>query len=203
MAHNPVGSGSSLTVSTDTAKVIAAGIAQQSDTLRVSLVGASGMDGAHIKVGEMPTATTADYYLIEGESATINIHRPASQRVTGITTGSTTIVQFPEGTGTPFGVGNSVSITVTDQSYYDDIIKDASVTAVDNTAGVGGAFGTRITLDADTSGIVTAVSGYATLRNSFKVSALAKGNAADVTGALYYQQVQISGEVNETHYGRN
>ena len=31
-------------------------------------------------------------------------------------------------------------------------------------------------------------------RNSFKINALAKGNAADVTGALYYQQVQISGE---------
>ena len=87
-----------------------------------------------------------------------------------------------------------MSITATDQSYYDDIIKDSSVTAVDNTAGVGGAFGTRITLDADTSGIVTAMSGYATLRNSFKVSALAKGNAADVTGALYYQQVQVTGE---------
>ena len=194
MAHNPVGSGSSLTVSTDTAKVIAAGIAQQSDTLRVSLVGASGMDGAHIKVGEMPTATTADFYLVKGETATLNIDRPSSQRVTGITTGSTTIVQFPEGTGSPFGVGNTVSITVTDQSYYDDIIKDSSVTAVDNSAGVGGAFATRITLDADTSGIVTAVSGYATLRNSFKISALAKGNAADVTGALYYQQVQITGE---------
>ena len=194
MALNPVGSGSSLTVSTDTAKVIAAGIAQQAKSLRVTLVGASGMDGAHIKTGTMPTATTADFYLVKGETATLNIDRPSSQRVTGITTGSTTIVQFPEGTGTPFGVGSSVSITVTDQSYYDDIIKDASVTAVDNTAGVGGAFATRITLDADTSGIVTAVSGYATLRNSFKVSALAKGNAADVTGALYYQQVQISGE---------
>jgi len=194
MAHNPVGSGSSLTVSTDTAKVIAAGIAQQSDTLRVSLVGASGMDGAHIKVGEMPTATTADYYLIKGESATINIHRPASQRVVGITTGTTTTIVFPEGTGSPFGVGNSVSITVTDQSYYDDIIKDASVTAVDNTSGTAGAFGTRLTVDSDTSGIVTAISGYATLRNSFKVSALAKGNAADVTGALYYQQVQVTGE---------
>ena len=194
MALNPVGSGSSLTVSTDTAKVIAAGIAQQAKSLRVTLVGASGMDGAHIKVGEMPTATTADFYLVKGETATLNIDRPSSQRVTGITTGSTTIVQFPEGTGTPFGVGSSVSITVTDQSYYDDIIKDSSVTAVDNTAGVGGAFGTRITLDADTSGIVTAVSGYATLRNSFKVSALAKGNAADVTGALYYQQVQVTGE---------
>ena len=194
MALNPVGSGSSLVVSTDTAKVIAAGIAQQAKSLRVTLVGASGMDGAHIKVGEMPTATTADFYLVKGETATLNIDRPSSQRVTGITTGSTTIVQFPEGTGTPFGVGSSVSITVTDQSYYDDIIKDASVTAVDNTAGVGGAFGTRITLDADTSGIVTAMSGYATLRNSFKVSALAKGNVADVTGALYYQQVQVTGE---------
>ena len=191
MAHNPVGSGSSLTVSTDTAKVIAAGIAQQSDTLRVSLVGASGMDGAHIKVGEMPTATTADYYLIKGESATITIHRPSSQRVVGITTGTTTTITFPEGTGSPFGVGNSVSITVTDQSYYDDIIKDSSVTATDL-----GDFGTKITVDADTSGIVTAYSSdnYSTLRNSFKVSALAKGNAADITGALYYQQVQVTGE---------
>ena len=194
MALNPVGSGSSLTVSTDTAKVIANGIAQQSDTLRVTLVGASGLEGAHIKIGEMPTATTADFYLVKGETATINIHRPSSQRVTGITTGTTTVIQFPEGTGSPFGVGSTVSITAADQSYYDDIIKDASVTAVNNSSGVGGAFGTQITLDADTSGIKTDISNYATLRNSFKISALAKGNAADVTGALYYQQVQVTGE---------
>ena len=194
MALNPVGSGSSLTVSTDTAKVIANGIAQQSDTLRVTLVGASGLEGAHIKIGEMPTATTADFYLVKGETATINIHRPSSQRVTGITTGTTTVIQFPEGTGSPFGVGSTVSITATDQSYYDDIIKDASVTAVNNSSGVGGAFGTQITLDADTSGIKTDITNYATLRNSFKISALAKGNAANVTGALYYQQVQVTGE---------
>ena len=194
MALNPVGSGSSLVVSTDTAKVIATGIAQQAKSLRVTLVGASGMDGAHIKVGEMPTATTADFYLVKGETATLNINRPSSQRVTGITTGATTIVQFPEGTGTPFGIGASVSITATGQSYYDDIIKDSPVTAVDNSAGVGGAFSTRITIGADTSGIKTDITGNATLRNSFKISALAKGNAADVTGALYYQQVQISGE---------
>jgi hypothetical protein len=75
------------------------------NTLRVTLVGASGMEGAHIKTGTMPTATTADFYLVKGETATLNIDRPSSQRVVGITTGSTTIVQFPEGTGTPFGVG--------------------------------------------------------------------------------------------------
>ena len=191
MAHNPVGSGSSLTVSTDTAKVIAAGIAQQSDTLRVSLVGASGMDGAHIKTGTMPTATTADFYLVKGETATLNIDRPSSQRVVGITTGTTTTITFPEGTGSPFGVGNSVSITVTDQSYYDDIIKDSSVTATDL-----GDFGTKITVDADTSGIVTAYdsSNYAELRNSFKVSAYGGGAAAGKKGALYYQQVQVTGE---------
>ena len=194
MALNPVGSGSSLVVSTDTAKVIAAGIAQQAKSLRVTLVGASGLEGAHIKTGTMPTATTADFYLVKGETATINIHRPSSQRVTGITTGTTTVIQFPEGTGSPFGVGSTVSITATDQSYYDDIIKDASVTAVNNSSGVGGAFGTQITLDADTSGIKTDITNYATLRNSFKISALAKGNAANVTGALYYQQVQVTGE---------
>ena len=192
MALNPVGSGSSLLVSTDTAKVIAAGIAQQAKSLRVTLVGASGLEGAHIKTGTMPTATTADFYLVKGETATLNIDRPSSQRVTGITTGSTTIVQFPEGTGTPFGVGSSVNITVTGQSYYDDIINGNQVTAVDNSAFGNG----KLTVAADTSGIVTALSGYATLRNSFRVSALgdAAKNAASKTGVLHYQQVQISGE---------
>ena len=194
MAHQPVGSGASIALTTDTANTTSSGIAQQSDTLRVVLVGVDAVQGAHVSIGTDASATTASYYVVKNEPASISISRPSSQRVVGITTGSTTLIDFPEGTGSPFGLGSRVNLTVTDQSYYDDIIKDSSVTAVDNTAGVGGAFGTRITLDADTSGIVTAVSGYATLRNSFKVSALAKGNAADVTGALYYQQVQISGE---------
>ena len=73
MAHNPVGSGSSLTVSTDTAKVIAAGIAQQAKSLRVTLVGASGLEGAHNKTGTMPTATTADFYY---KNRPKSAHRP-------------------------------------------------------------------------------------------------------------------------------
>ena len=194
MAHQPVGSGASIALTTDTANTTSSGIAQQSDTLRVVLVGADAVQGAHVSIGTDASATTASYYVVKNEPASISIGRPSSQRVVGITTGSTTLIDFPEGTGSPFVVGSRVNLTVTDQSYYDDIIKDSSVTAVDNTAGVGGAFATRITVDADTSGIVTAVSGYATLRNSFKVSALAKGNAADVTGALYYQQVQVTGE---------
>ena len=196
MALNPVGSGSSLTVSTDTAKVIAAGIAQQAKSLRVTLVGASGMDGAHIKTGTMPTATTADFYLVKGETATLNIDRPSSQRVVGITTGSTTLIDFPEGTGSPFAVGSRVNLTVTDQSYYDDVVGFATVSKVWNGSGRNGNFSTRVTVDADTSGIVTAYSSdnYAELRNSFKVSALSKGGAVTGKSTLYYQQVQITGE---------
>ena len=194
MAHQPVGSGASIALTTDTANTTSSGIAQQSDTLRVVLVGADAVQGAHVAIGTDASATTASYYVVKNEPASISLSRPSSQRVIGITTGATTLIDFPEGTGSPFAVGSRVNLTVTDQSYYDDIIKDSSVTAVDNTAGVGGAFATRITLDADTSGIKTDISTYATLRNSFKVSALAKGNAASVTGALYYQQVQVTGE---------
>tara|TARA_B100000927_G_C16249756_1_gene383016 strand:+ start:40 stop:633 length:594 start_codon:yes stop_codon:yes gene_type:complete len=196
MAHQPVGSGASIALTTDTANTTSSGIAQQSDTLRVVLVGADAVQGAHVAVGTDASATTASYYVAKNVPASISISRPSSQRVVGITTGSTTLIDFPEGTGSPFGLGSRVNLTVTGQSYYDDAVGFATVTNVNNSSGVGGFFGTRITVDADTSGIVTAYSSdnYAELRNSFKVSALAKGGAATGKSTLYYQQVQITGE---------
>ena len=193
MALNPVGSGSSLTVSTDTAKVIAAGIAQQSDTLRVSLVGASGMDGAHIKVGEMPTATTADYYLIKGESATINIHRPASQRVTGITTGATTVISCPEGTQMPFQIGDRVSIDGANFAHYNVLLSNVQVIGKSRSAGVGGDFAEKITVKADTSGITTAFDAgcHASLFLSNRVSVISPNPTA--AAVVYIQQVQTTG----------
>ena len=114
----------------------------------------------------------------------------------GITTGSTTLIDFPEGTGSPFAVGSRVNLTVTDQSYYDDVVGFATVSKVWSGSGRNGYYSTRITVDADTSGIVTAYSSdnYAELRNSFKVSALSKGGAITGKSTLYYQQVQITGE---------
>ena len=196
MAHQPVGSGASIALTTDTANTTSSGIAQQSDTLRVVLVGADAVQGAHVAIGTDASATTASYYVVKNEPASISISRPSSQRVVGITTGSTTLIDFPEGTGSPFAVGSRVNLTVTDQSYYDDVVGFATVSKVWNGAGRNGNFSTRITVDADTSGIVTAYSSdnYAELRNSFKVSALAKGGAATGKSTLYYQQVQITGE---------
>ena len=191
MAHNPVGSGASIAVHTGTGTTSAL-MAHKANTLRVVLVGESDVEGAHVSIGTDASASTTDYYIVKNEPATINIFRPSSQRVVGITTGATTTIEFPEGTGSPFGVGSSVAITVTGQSYYDDIINGNQVTAVDNSAFGNG----KLTVAADTSGIVTALSGYATLRNSFRVSALgdAAKDAASKTGVLHYQQVQISGE---------
>jgi hypothetical protein len=196
MAHQPVGSGASIALTTDTANTTSSGIAQKSDTLRVVLVGADAVQGAHVAVGTDASATTASYYVVKNEPASISISRPSSQRVVGITTGSTTLIDFPEGTGSPFAVGSRVNLTVTDQSYYDDVVGFATVSKVWNGSGRNGNFSTRVTVDADTSGIVTAYSSdnYAELRNSFKVSALAKGGAATGKSTLYYQQVQITGE---------
>ena len=191
MAHTPVGSGATISVSTSAATTSSL-IAHQSNTLRVVLTGETGLEGVNVSIGTDASATTSNYYVVKNVPATINIFRPSSQRVVGITTGTTTTIEFPEGTGSPFGVGSSVAITVTGQSYYDDIINGNQVTAVDNSAFGNG----KLTVAADTSGIVTALSGYATLRNSFRVSALgdAAKNAASKTGVLHYQQVQISGE---------
>ena len=196
MAHQPVGSGASIALTTDTANTTSSGIAQKSDTLRVVLVGADAVQGAHVSIGTDASATTASYYVAKNVPASISLSRPSSQRVIGITTGSTTLIDFPEGTGSPFAVGSRVNLTVTDQSYYDDVVGFATVSKVFSGAGRNGYYSTRITVDADTSGIVTAYSSdnYAELRNSFKVSALAKGGAATEKAALYYQQVQVTGE---------
>ncbi len=191
MAHNPVGSGASIALTVDTANTSAL-MAHKANTLRVVLIGESGIQGAHVSIGTDASASTSDYYVVKDVPASINIFRPSSQRVVGITTGTTTTIEFPEGTGSPFGAGSSVAITVTGQSYYDDIINGNGVASVDNSAFGNG----KIVVNADTSGIVTAYdsSNYAELRNSFKVSALAKGGAATEKAALYYQQVQVTGE---------
>ena len=195
MAHQPVGSGASIALTTDTANTTSS-IAQKANTLRVVLVGADAVQGAHVAIGTDASATTSDFYVVKNEPASINIFRPSSQKVVGITTGATTLIDFPEGTGSTFAVGSRVDLTVTGQSYYDDVVGFATVSKVWSGAGRNGYFSTRITVDADTSGIVTAYSSdnYAELRNSFKVSAYGEGAAAGKKGALYYQQVQVTGE---------
>lgn len=181
MAHRPVGAGSSFAFSAGTATT-STSFQVRSDVLRVVAAGAS----AHIAIGGTPSATSADYYVPANTPTTLALTR-ASNRVVGVTTGTTTIVTVPEGTQVPFAIGDYVSLSASGQSYYD--FSHQRVISVDTSAGFNGYFQTRMTVDYNSSGILTAFSSSdATVINSNKVSAFGIG-----AGTLYLQQIQISG----------
>jgi hypothetical protein len=182
MAHRPVGAGSSFTFTAGAASTSSA-FTVQSSVLRVVAVGGA----AFISVGATPSATAADYYVPSGGTETIALTK-ASNRVVGITTGTTTIVTVPEGTQVPFGVGDYVSLTASGQTYYN--FTHQRVISVDTTSNVGGYYQTRMVVDYNSAGIVTAfASPDAAVITSNKVSVFGAGS-----GTLYYQQVQISGQ---------
>jgi hypothetical protein len=182
MAHRPVGAGSSFTF-TAGAATTSSSFSVQSSVLRVVAVGGA----AHVAIGVNPTATNTDYYVPSGETVTLALTK-ASNRVVGITTGTTTIVTVPEGTQVPFGVGDYVTLTASGQSYYD--FTNQQVLSVDTSAGVNGYYQTRMTVNYNSSGIVTAFSSAdASVVISNKISAYGVGS-----GTLYFQQVQITGQ---------
>ena len=182
MAHRPVGAGSSFTFTAGAATTSSA-FTVQSSVLRVVAVGGA----AHVAIGVTPAATNTDYYVPSGETVTLGLTK-ASNRVVGVTTGTTTTVTVPEGTQVPFAVGDYVSLTATGQSYYN--FTHQEVLSIDTSAGVDGYFSTRMTVNYNSSGIVTAFSAAdASVVVSNKISAYGVGS-----GTLYFQQVQITGQ---------
>lgn len=182
MAHRPVGAGSSFTFTAGAATTSSA-FTVQSSVLRVVAVGGA----AHVAIGVTPSASNTDYYVPSGETVTLGLTK-ASNRVVGVTTGTTTIVTVPEGTQVPFGVGDYVTLTATGQSYYD--FSHQRVLSIDTSAGVNGYYQTRMTVNYNSSGIVTAFSAAdASVVVSNKISAYGVSS-----GTLYFQQVQITGQ---------
>lgn len=177
--------GTNQTVTTGTSPAETSAISQQTDTLRI----VAESVGVHVAIGTNPSAAVTDVYVgTSGGDEKISLGPVASQRVVGITTGVQTTLDFPEGTGSPFAVGDAVSLSVSgSQTYYD--FSHKIVHSIDNTSSVGGYFSTRVVVNNDTSGIVTAFAGpYADLRRSFIVSV----RSAAGTGKAFIQQVQVS-----------
>ena len=180
MSHKPVGVGASFSFTSGTATTSSA-FSVQSSILRVVAVGGA----AHISVGSTPSATAADYYVPSGGTATLALTK-ASNRVAGVTTGTTTIVNVPEGTQVPFGVGDYVTLSGSLHHNF----THAQVLSVDTSSGVNGFFQTRMIVNYNSSGIVTAFSSPdPTVTASNKVSAFGSG-----AGVLYHQQVQITSQ---------
>tara|TARA_R110002012_G_scaffold6194_1_gene28210 strand:+ start:159 stop:728 length:570 start_codon:yes stop_codon:yes gene_type:complete len=188
MAHNPVGINSALPINASTSTRSVDTTAHKTDALRVVAITA----GAHVAIGTLPTATVQNYYVAAGEEEVITLGACRNQKVIGITTGATTTIDFPEGTGSPFQVGDAVSLTVTGQTDYNFTHK--IVSSVNNTAGIDGFYSTRIVVNHDSStGNPAALTptNSAELRGSFMVAALGDG-----TGTLHYQQIQSSKGAN-------
>jgi len=180
MAHRPIGTGSSIAIS-GTATSTSAFVVQ-SDTVRIIATGAN----AFVKIHGDDDATNADFVVTTGQPEELAVTK-ASQRVIGITTGTSTVLTCPEGTQMPFVVGDRVTLSAANLADYTTAISHSKVTAVNTTSGRDGNFQTSVTVDANTSGILTAFSHTdSTLRKSVKVSALTEGTA----GVLYVQQVQ-------------
>ena len=207
MAFNPVGAGTSLAL-------VAAGTVVQNQT------GAQTHQSAYLRCvavdcpvnvavsGGSTAAATAgitSFFIRKDTSETLFIGKPRSNRVTGLTTETdgTTTIDFAEGTGSPFNVGDAVSLTVTGQDYYD--FSHKIVNSVNSTSGLNGYYSTRINVDYDygddnPGGIQTTFNNagqvsWAEMRSSFVVGAQsATGLGAQGQGALYIQQVQTSGD---------
>lgn len=181
MAHRPVGFGSSFSFTAGSAST-SAPFSVQSSVLRLVAVGGA----THVSIGGSISATSSDYFIPSGGTVTLALTK-SMNRVVGVTTGNTTILEVPEGTQVPFGVGDYVSFVASGQPYYNFTHKE--VLSIQTSSGVSGYYQTRMVVNHNSSGIVTAfTSPDATVINSNKVSAYGVGS-----GILYYQQVQTSG----------
>jgi hypothetical protein len=180
MAHKPVGVGSSFSVSAGAAST-STSFPVYTDTLRIVSTA-----NAFIKIDSEPTSSPSDYYVNTSRDYTLALS-PSSSIISGITTGTTTTIDFPEGMATPFSVGDYVSLTSVGQSYHNFTHK--RVSNVLTSSGVNGFHSRRIIIENNSSGIVTTFNSDGELRSSVKVSAYGVG-----AGAIYYQQVQISGD---------
>jgi len=97
----------------------------------------------------------------------------------------------------PFNLGDRVTLDYegdsTNDSNYTTLINDTKVIGKSRSAGVGGDFEEKITVEANTAGVSTAFTptGNATLFMSNKVSVISPNS--DANSVVQIQQVQTTG----------
>ena len=188
MTLRTVGAGTSITTSATSAQ--SAPISGKSTAIRVVATG----QNTHVAIGTEPTAAVTDFIVPKDSAATLGFTN-TSARVVSYTKGTTTILDFPQGTASPFAVGDYVSLSCSSQTDFDFTHK--RVKTVYNKARTSQAyagenyFGQRIIVEHNSGSVSgTFNDPDATLRASFKVAARTDSGS----GKLYIQQVQISGD---------
>ena len=184
MAHQPVGDSQTLTTGTGSTRIQ---FAVQTDTVRVVPIS----QNVHVAIGTTATATTSDYFVPAGTSATLNLGRASSIGVAGVTTGTATVIDLLEGMGNPFKVNDVLTISgITGVTGFNTTAK---VVSIQEARTIGYAqFGAKLTIDHDSRGLYAgdAVVTAGQARRTLTVAARTDSG----TGKMYVQQVQISGE---------
>ena len=183
MAHQPVGDSQTLTTGTGSTRVQ---FTVQSDTLRVVPIS----QNVHVAIGTTATATTSDYFVPAGTSATLSLGRVSSIGIAGIAKGASTVITLPEGMGNPFNVDDVLTISgVTGVTGFNTTAKIVSIQEP-RTRGFA-QFGAELTVDHDSRALNSdnAVVTAAQARRTLTVAARTDSG----TGKMYAQQVQISG----------
>ena len=183
MAHQPVGDSQTITTSATSARVQ---FTVQSDTLRVVPVS----QNVHVAIGTTATATTSDYFIPAGTSATLNLGRVSCIGVAGITTGTSTTLELSEGMGNPFKVDDVLTISgITGVTGFNTTAK---IVSIQEARARGFAqFGAELTIDHDSRALNSdnAVTTAAEARRTLTVAARTDTGS----GKLYVQQVQTTG----------
>jgi hypothetical protein len=148
------------------------GIPLKTGYIRVS----TGTTGVYVAIGTDPVATTNSFH-IPPNSTEIIKDTPVRQRLSGITTGPTTVITFPDESGNYFSVGDYVTIEGASPVGINTV--HVPVTAVT---------GTTATISYASQSVTgVSVTGSTSLVKSLKVSAIGAGNGCDVSIA----EVQI------------
>ena len=193
MTLRTVEAGTSITTSATSAK--SGAISGKSTSLRLVATG----QNTHVAIGTEPTAAVTDFLIPSGGVATLAVSN-TSAKVSSISTSTTyTIIDFPQGTSSPFAAGDYVSLDLadgSDQDYYEFSHKRVyAVYDGARTAYRGSGenwFGQRIIVENDYGRNISTslIDNNTTLRSSYKVAARSDSGA----GKLYIQQVQITGD---------
>jgi len=183
MAHQPVGDSQTLTTGTSSTRIQ---FAVQTDTVRVVPVS----QNVHVAIGTTATATTSDYFVPAGTTATLNLGRASSMGIADITKGASTVITLSEGMGNPFKVDDVLTISgVTGVTGFNTTAK---VVSIQEARTIGYAqFGAKLTVDHDSRALNSdnAVTTAAEARRTLTVAARTDSGS----GKMYVQQVQTSG----------
>ena len=193
MTLRTVGAGTSITTGAASQQSIP--ISGKSTAIRVVATG----QNTHVAIGTDPTAAVTDFVVPKDSAATLGFTN-TSAKVAAISTSTTyTIIDFPQGTSSPFAVGDYVSLDLADgssQTSYNFTHKRVyAVYDRGNTADAYAGenyFGSRIIIENDygVNNNTPLIDNNTSLRASFKVAARTDSGS----GKLYIQQVQIAGD---------